>query len=190
MKRLNISNTIRYTFVSLWLLSITSTLNANSLETEKKIISLSDNWNQYVGQINDSRGLKNFCSNDDERHQIFELLDEIHYYHDQLELDLKKTKYNHSKRQIKRILKHMSRIDEKYHPMQFARFFREQCTEQSVVDKNSNHYETSFGPHTYDGKVYMQEVQVQRYLKRLTKSIDRIKEDVEHFYIKRLVWES
>lgn len=176
---------------TLLLLGNSAIVNANTIrDTEKKIISLSDDWNQQVGAIVDNNGLRTFCSNDDERYVIFQLLDEIHYYHDLLEEDLKTTNYNHSKRQIKRILKHMEKIDEKYHPMEFARFFREQCDLQTKLDKNSDQYDSSFGYHTYNGKIYVQEVEIQRYLKNLNKSIDRIKEDVEQFYIRRVVWES
>ncbi|XOV94857.1 MAG: hypothetical protein ACFHWX_09145 [Bacteroidota bacterium] len=180
-----------YFILALFLSVIISGAKANSSrDTEKKIISLSDNWSQQVVTISSSKGLRTFCSNDDERYVIFKLLDEIHFYHDQLEAELKTTDFNHSKRQIRRILKHMEKIDEKYHPMEFSRFFREQCALQTKLDKKSDQYEASFGYHTYNGKVYVQEVQIQRYLKRLTKSIDRIKEDVEHFYIRRVVWES
>lgn len=157
--------------------------------TEKKIIELSDNWHRKMMTLSKYQNLKAFCSDDQYRQLVFELLDDIHRYHDILEIELQTTQYNHSKRTIQRILKHMDKLDEKFKPADFTLFFREQCMLQSQIEKNANHYKAGFGTHSYGGKVYTQEVEMYRYLKRLTRRISSIESHVSHFYMKRKVWE-
>lgn len=140
--------------------------------------------------LSEYKGLKTFCRNDVQRQIIFNLLDEIHQYHDTLEEELRSTTYNHSRRTIKRILKHIDKIEEKYHPEDFAQFFTEQCELQTKINQNSDHYSAGFGTHSFGGKVYTQEVEIYRYLKRLSRRIERVKKHVESFYIHRLVWEN
>ena len=161
-----------------------------SLDTETIIIKLSDNWNEKMLVMADYEELKTFCSSDAERELIFNLLDEIHYHHNQLEKELKTTSYNHSRRVIKRILRHMDKLEQKYHPEEFSTFFSEQCALQTKVEGKADKYSQGFGTHSYSGVVYVQEVQTYRYLKRMTRRIERIKDHVAHFYLRRQIWES
>jgi hypothetical protein len=181
---------LRYATLILLSILCSPALASTALDTEKKIISLSENWADQVIEMTNSSVLKAFCRNDVQQQSIFSLLDEIHYHHDVLEEELRSTTFNHSRRYITRILKHMDKLDEKYHPDEFAEFFGEQCLLQTKIEKKSHQYRSGFGGHSYTGKVYAQEVVTYRYLKRLTKRISRIKKNVEHFYMRRLVWES
>ncbi|MEQ9468033.1 MAG: hypothetical protein RLN88_11515 [Ekhidna sp.] len=158
-------------------------------KVEKRILVLSIHLDAEMMALAKYKNLKSFCSNASYRHAIFELLDQIHEYHDMLEKDLKSTTFNHSRRTIERILKHMDHLDRKFNPDDFTSFFREQCSFQSKIEKYSDHYKAGFGTHSYGGRVYAQEVVMYRYLKRLTKRVNRIKRHVEHFYMRRKVWE-
>ncbi|MEP1035560.1 hypothetical protein [Ekhidna sp.] len=156
---------------------------------EKKIIVLSANLDVEMMALSRYRNLKIFCNDDSYRRTIFSLLDQIHEYHDMLEADLQSTTYNHSKHTITRILKHMDRLDSKFNSDDFTEFFSDQCSFQSRIEKYSDHYKAGFATHSYGGKVYAQEVVMYRYLKRLTRRVKNIKKHVEHFYIRRKVWE-
>lgn len=178
-------------FISLNLYGSTSDESDASepFSIERKIIVLSANLDVEMMALSNYKNLKTFCSNDNYRETIFALLDQIHEYHDILELDLQSTTYNHSKRTITRILSHMDKLDEKFNPEDFTAFFDDQCSFQSKIEKYSDHYKAGFATHSYGGKVYAQEVVMYRYLKRLTKRVKRIKKHVEHFHIRRKVWE-
>lgn len=165
------------------------THRTRSFHIEKRILELSVNLDVEMMALSQYKNLKAFCSDDTYRHVIFGLLDQIHTYHDMLEKDLQVTTYNHSERTIKRVLRHMDKLDSKFNPDDFTDFFREQCSFQSRIENHSTHYKAGFGTHSYGGKVYAQEVVMYRYLKRLTKRVKRIEKHVEHFYIKRKVWE-
>ncbi len=156
---------------------------------EKRILLLSINLDAEMMALTKYKNLKTFCEEANYRKTIFNLLDEIHEYHDKLEVDLKETTYNHSKRTISRILKHMDKLENKFNEDDFTNFFKEQCSFQSRIEKYSDHYKAGFGTHSYGGQVYVQEVVLYRYLKRLTKRVESIKRHVEHFYIRRKVWE-
>lgn len=178
------------TFLAIILtLILTSKLFAEPFATEKKILLLSKSWHNKMMKLTDSKGLKSFCSNDVLRQDILNQLAEIHYYHNLLENDLKTSEYNHSKNTIKRILRHIDKLERKYHPEEFVAFFGEQCFLQSKIQKNSSHYGAGFGTHSLGGKVYTQEVEMYRYLRQLTKRIHKIKEHVEDLYVGRKVWE-
>lgn len=140
-------------------------------------------------ELSKYKNLKAFCNESSYRQTIFGMLDQIHEYHDMLEKDLQATTYNHSKRTIQRILNHMDKLDHKFNPESFTSFFKDQCSFQSKIEKYSDHYKAGFGTHSYGGRVYAQEVVMYRYLKRLTKRVKSIKRNVEHFYIRRKVWE-
>jgi hypothetical protein len=158
-------------------------------KVEQRILLLSINLDVEMMALSKYKNLKAFCSDNSYRQTIFGMLDQIHEYHDMLEKDLQVTTYNHSKRTIERILNHMDKLDRKFNQDDFTSFFKEQCSFQTKIEKYSDHYKAGFGTHSYGGKVYAQEVVMYRYLKRLTKRVKSIKKHVEHFYIRRKVWE-
>ncbi|WP_424964351.1 hypothetical protein [Ekhidna sp.] len=158
-------------------------------KVEKKILILSIHLDAEMMNLSRYNNLKAFCSDPGYRQTIFSLLDQIHEYHDMLEKELDATTYNHSKRTISRILTHMDHLDRKFNAYDFTSFFKDQCSIQSRIEEFSDHYKAGFASHSYGSKVYAQEVVMYRYLKRLTKRVKRIKKHVEHFYIRRKVWE-
>lgn len=163
--------------------------NTNRYKVEKRVLALSARINVEMMALAEYKNLKTFCNDDTYRETIFLLLEQIHQYHDMLEADLQSTKYNHSQRVIKRILKHLEKLENKYNPTFFEGFFADQCRFQSQIEENSTHYRAAFGTHSYGSRVYAQEVSMYRYLKTLTKQVQRVKHHVEHFYIMRQVWE-
>ncbi|MEQ8470394.1 MAG: hypothetical protein RIC35_04380 [Marinoscillum sp.] len=175
------------TILSLFLIS---KLTAEPFATEKRILNLSKSWHINMITLTNYEGLKDFCSNDKLRQDMFNQLAEIHYYHNLLEIDLKTSNYIHSNRTIKRILRHIEKLERKYHPEDFEGFFEEQCSLQSKIENNASHYGAGFGTHSLGSKVYAQEVEMYRYLKQLTRRINKIKEHVEDFYLGRTVWEN
>jgi hypothetical protein len=154
-----------------------------------RIMVLSKKVNVEMMELSRYKNLKTFCSDDSYKETIFSLLDQIHTYHDLLEEDLHTTHYNHSRRTIKRLLRHMDKLDEKFNTEEFADFFKDQCSFQSQIEKHSKHYSAAFSSHSYGSRVYAQEVVMYRYLKRLTRRIQRIKKHVEGFYVRRNKWE-
>ncbi len=185
--------TMRLTILSILILLASIKLYGNRgfepYTVEKKILILSIHLDAEMMSLSRYKNLKAFCSDISYRQAIFGLLDQIHEYHDMLEKELQITTYNHSKRTISRILRHMDHLDRKFNPDDFTNFFKEQCSIQSTIEKYSDHYKAGFASHSYGSKVYAQEVVMYRYLKRLTKRVKRIKRHVEHFYIRRKVWE-
>lgn len=179
---------MRYVGVIILFLSF-ARLSADPFLTERTVIRLSENWLEKMMIVSDYEGLKSFCNNDVQRELLFDLLEEIHYYHDVLEADLQSTANKHSRRSIRRIRKHLDKLETNYRLDDFEAFFREQCTLQSKFERNSAHYSAGFGTHSYEGKVYAQEVEMYRYIKRLSKSIHHIKKRVEDIHLRRIAGE-
>lgn len=162
---------------------------AEAYKVQWRIMVLSKKVHVEMMELSRYKNLKTFCNDDSYKETIFSLLDQIHTYHDLLEEDLKTTSYNHSRRTIKRLLRHMDKLDEKFNAEEFSDFFSDQCTFQTRIEKHSKHYSAAFSSHSYGSRVYAQEVVMYRYLKRLTRRIRRIKKHVEGFYVKRKKWE-
>ena len=156
---------------------------------EKKILDLSSKAHFELMALSEYKNLKSFCQDDSYRETIFNLLDQIHLYHDLLEFDLNQTPYKHSQRIIKKLLKHMDKLDQKHNPTVFNDFFKDQCSFQSNIEKHAVHYSAAFSSHSYGSRVYAQEVVMYRYLKRLTTRINKIRKHVDHFYVRRQQWE-
>ncbi|WP_421878834.1 hypothetical protein [Marinoscillum sp.] len=156
---------------------------------ERKILTLSAQVHVELIALYEYQNLKTFCNDDSYKESIFDMLDEIHEYHDLLEEDLRLTTYRHSQRTIRRLLKHMDRLDEKHNPDKFSRFFETQCSFQVKIESNARHYSAAFSSHSYSSRVYAQEVVMYRYLRRLTRRVQKIRKHVEHFYTKKRIWE-
>ena len=184
---------ILYSFIA-WLVFITSVMSApidepnesESFEIEKKILVLSAKIHREMMALSEYKNLKAFCNDDHYKESIFGLLDQIHTYHDVLEKDLQSTSYSHSESTINRILKHMDKLDKKYHTAHFEEFFNDQCSFQSRIERYSDHYKAGFAAHSYGSRIYAQEVVMYRYLKGLTKRVRSIRKHVEHFYLKKI----
>jgi hypothetical protein len=161
-------------------------LSADPLATERTIIELAQSWHEQMQLLSESKVLVGFCASKVDQQTIFNLLDEIHHYHDLLEADLESTPYNHSRRTIRRILKEIDKLSTDFPPEDFAEFFREQCWLRSRTEKKARTYNTGFGTHSYGGQVHTQEAVTEWYLNRLTRRISRIKRHVEHFHAKQL----
>ena len=183
---------MRLTFISLLIFATISLYGNHRFEPyliEKRILILSVHLDSEMMSLSNCENLQSFCSDYTYRQTIFGRLDQIHEYHDMLERDLQVATYGHSRNTISRILKHLDHLSRKFNQDEFTDFFKDQCTIQSRIEQYADRYKAGYASHSYGSKVYAQEVVMYRYLKKLTRKVKRIKKNVEHFYIRRKVWE-
>ena len=168
-------------------LSIGTSLPA--MELEARVIALAGHWEKEMALLTQYHGLASFCQSADHREGVFGLLDDIHNYHGLLYQELLETTHHHSARTIRRILKHLDKLEANYNIQSFNAFFGERCEAQRVLETMARQYKSGFGMHSYDGKIHVLEIEMHRYLKTLTKRISKVKKHVSRFYVRRQVWD-
>jgi len=160
-----------------------------AMELEARVIALAGHWEREMALLTQYHGLASFCESADHREGVYGLLDEIHNYHGLLYQELLETTHHHSARTIRRILKHLVKLEEDYSIQNFNAFFGERCKAQTELEAMARQYKSGFGMHSYDGKIHVLEIEMHRYLKTLTKRISKVKKHVSQFYARRQVWE-
>lgn len=145
-----------------------------------KIITLSTSWEKESKKLIEYHGLTGFCSDPEFRSVVYELLNEIHYYHALLYKELLMTSDQHDQQKLRKVLAEMEIIERDYAIESFNDFFRERCLDQKTLEKNSKQYKSGFGVHSYHGKIYVMEEELRRYIEKLSKRIGRVKRHVKH----------
>ena len=146
----------------------------------RKIILLSTSWEKESKKLIEYHGLTGFCSDPEFRSVVYELLNEIHYYHALLYKELLETSDQHDQKKLRKVLTEMEIIEKDYAIESFNDFFRERCMDQRTLEKNSKQYKSGFGVHSYHGKIYVMEEELRRYIDKLSKRIGRVKRHVKH----------
>ncbi|RED97911.1 hypothetical protein [Marinoscillum furvescens] len=162
-------------------------LTAESLEM--RISRVTSQWKSEMQKLTEYQGLKSFCEQSAYRRQVIAMLHEIHAYHDELEKLLTSPHSAHTTRVARRLIRHLDHLEEHYNVHAFKLFFHDQCGLQQKIERRSAHYKAGFGVHSYSGKVYAQEVEMYRYIKKLTRKIVRIRKHVGHFYRRKPAWD-
>jgi alkyl hydroperoxide reductase subunit AhpF len=87
-------------------------------------------------------------------------------------------------KEIKKLIKEIEGFEGKYSFRDFIHFLKEECDGLKKLEKNSKDLNTATGEESLDGQIYIIEVEMQRYVKHLTKRVDHIRKHVHHLHIK------
>jgi len=169
---------IIFFFVSLTTLNSFATNPTNTLG--HKIVTLSTSWEKESKKLIEYHGLSGFCSDPEFRDVVYELLNEIHYYHALLYKELLETSDQHDQKKLRKVLIEMEIIEKDYAIESFNDFFRERCVDQKSLEKNAKQHKSGFGVHSYHGKIYVMEEELRRYIDKLSKRIGKVKKHVKH----------
>ncbi len=160
--------------------------NANNVTIEHKIIELASNWKEESKRLTEYVGLSGFCMDGDYRNVVYGLLNEIHSYHAILYQGLLETSNHHDQKKMHEVLDEIEKIEGNYNMESFNDFFRERCYAQADLEKRLNHYKAGFGVHSYYGKIYVMEEELNRYLKKFSKSIIKVKKHLKHLHMEKV----
>ena len=129
-------------------------------------------------------GLTKFCKNPDYRGTIIGMMNEIHHFDSVLYEKAKIAQTRSDDKEIKKLIKEIENFEGKYSPRNFVRFLKGECDGQKKLEKNKEDLSTAMGEESVDGQIYVIEVEMQRYIKHLTKRVDNIRKHVHHLHIK------
>ncbi|REE02116.1 hypothetical protein [Marinoscillum furvescens] len=171
-------------------LFIFSTLTVSSVHAQDAeeslgatIDKLTYAWDLEAENLKDYEGLTNFCVDKAYRFELIELLEDIHHYDSVLYKRLVKASRFNKTREIKKTLKEIETFEEEYSMKTFIHFLHEECKTRSEIESHSEELRNDIGANSYDGKIYMVETELNKFIKHITKRLDHIRDHVHHLHI-------
>lgn len=150
----------------------------------QSIDDLSYKWDLEAVKLSTYSGLTEFCDDQEYRYGVIELLNNIHHYDSVLYQKLVKAqRYKHDK-EIEKTLDDISKFEENYAMKDLIHFLRQECLEKNKIEKNATELKNDIGENSYDGQVYLIEVELNKFIKHITKKVDVIRKHVHHLHIK------
>ncbi len=147
---------------------------------DEKIDELTYAWDLEADKLSSYEGLQNLCADQAYRKEIFKLLEDIHHYDTVLYGVLLKLSHSSKDREINKTLKEIKRFEEQYDTKSFIHYMREECVTMLEIEKNAEDSRNEVGYSSYSSQVYMLETELVKYVKHITKRVDKIREHVHH----------
>lgn len=167
---------------SLLMFGITSILFSATAQEETvgaKLEELTTKWDGEAEELSTYEGLTQFCLSADYRGEMIETLKGIHHYDSVLYEEIaKKARFGGSS-EMKKTLKDIEKLEDGYSIRDFLVYLQEECNARKDIEKNARRTGES-----KDSEVYILETELAKYVKKITKRIDVIREHVHHLNIK------
>ena len=139
----------------------------------QSIDKLTYRWDTEAEKLSSYEGLITFCDNESYRFEVIELLNDIHHFDSVLYQRLVKAqRFNHDKE-----------FEGHYAMKELIHFLHQECIEKGKIEKNAKELRNDIGENSYDGQVYLIEVELNKYIKHITKKVDIIRKHVHHLHI-------
>lgn len=178
-------NTMKNYLMAFLLVASTSSIVSAQEETlGKKIDELTYAWDLESVTLNNYEGLSNFCDDKEYRLELVNLLNDIHHYDSVLYSRLLKASRISDDRAIDKAIKDIEKFEKGYSMRKFIHFLHEECKDRSEVEKNSENLKSEIGSESYSGQIYIIEIELNKYIKHITKRVDHIREHVHHLHVK------
>ena len=136
-------------------------------------------WDVESIELKTYQGLRKFCRSTAYRNSITEMLESMHHYDSVLyDMAIEASKQKHA--HMKHLIHELESFESHYGVKQFMNHLKEECTAQSDLERHKKDYKKDNGDESYDSKVYVVELELQKYVKHLTHRIDRLDKHVHH----------
>ncbi len=147
---------------------------------DEKIDQLTYAWDLEADKLSSYEGLQNLCADEKYRLEIFDLLREIHHYDTVLYDVLLKLSQRSKDREIKKTLHDIKKFEREYDMRKFIHYMREECVAMLEIEKNAEDTRNEVGYSSYSSQVYLLETELIKYVKHVTKRVDKIRQHVHH----------
>ncbi len=172
-------------FISAVLLVLS--INSYSQETQESLGKIIDDityaWDLESNNLDTYDGMLKFCTSREYRLEIIGMLHDIHHY-DSVLLDRlnKAVRFNKSK-ELEKTLKDIEAFEKEYSMKEFVQFLFDECQGISDIERHKKDLIDEIGEESYDGKRYLIETEIAKYIHHITKRVDTIREHVHHLHI-------
>ena len=136
-------------------------------------------WDVESIELKTYQGLRKFCRSTAYRNSITEMLESMHHYDSMLyDMAIEASKQKHA--HMKHLIHELESFEKHFSVKQFLNHLKEECGEQSNLERHKKDYKKDNGDESYDSKVYVVELELKKYVKHLTHRIDRLDKHVHH----------
>lgn len=147
---------------------------------DEKIDQITYDWDLEADKLATYDGLSHLCSETAYREKIFNLLDEIHHYDTVLYGVLIKLNSRKEDKEIKQTLREIKKFESNYSSKKFIHFMREECAQAKKIERDYEVTKNDVGINSYSGQIYLLELELFKYVKNTTKSIDHLRKHIHH----------
>jgi len=140
-------------------------------------------WDLESDNLDDYEGMLKFCTNRDYRLEVIAMLHDIHHYDSVLLERLRKASRFKKTAELEKTLADIEKFEKEYSMKAFVQFLYEECKGMSDIEKQKKDIQDDIGEESYDGKRYILETEIAKYIHHITKRVDVIREHVHHLHI-------
>ena len=169
----------KYVLIFLSLLSVSAVTYGQEENVGQKLEELTYKWDDQANNLESYQGLTQFCNKKEYRDEIIETLKGIHHYDSVLYQTIAKRARFGGDAEMKKTLKDIEKLESDYSINDFLSFLNEECKARYEIEKNAR----KTGDDA-DSEIYMLEVELQKYVKHITKRIDVVRDHIHHLNIK------
>ena len=145
----------------------------------EEIETLTYEWDNESTGLETYDGLSKFCADANYRDEIVSTLKGIHHFDSMLYLVIQKKVRFGGDAEMKNTLKDIEKLQNQFSISEFLSFLSDECRARKEIENNMKKYGEDV-----DGDVYMLEVELQKYIKKVTKQVDMIRKHVHHLGVK------
>ncbi|SNT04128.1 hypothetical protein SAMN05421640_2125 [Ekhidna lutea] len=152
-----------------------------TVNLEEEYLFLVEEWDEISEGLSTYYGLSAFCTNEEYRTQVLDILDMVHYY-DSIVLDVLKdptTEIQISSRKYGKMMDELFAFSDEHSKAEFISFMRKFCVERNNLEKDKDALKHEVGMYSYDGQILLIETDLNKYMKRMAKGVESINEYVQ-----------
>ena len=150
----------------------------NEERLDEKTDRVTYQWDLEADKLATYEGLLNVCGDSTYRSSVISLLNEIHHLDSSLYDFLIKLSKKSNEREIKRTIKDIESFEHEYGTHNFIKFMREECKAAIEIESEAEDTRNEVGQTSYSGRVYVLETELFKYVKNITKRVDRLRTHV------------
>lgn len=160
--------------------NITKGFPQNIIETVDEVTF---DWDQKAEILSTYPGLIEFCKNPSFRESSISTLNKIHHYDTLIynKITQSRTSKQKHKREVNKTINDILDFENEYTTYNFIKFLQSDCKASKYLESHKTDYD-GFGVDSYDGKLLVLEVELQRFVHQITRRVDKIRVHVHKLY--------
>ena len=137
-------------------------------------------WHDIARNLDNYDGFQKYCSHKEYKAQVLTTLRHIHHL-DSLIMDrLNDPTYIMDEKERQKTLKEISKFETNYKAQSFIKTLNRECKEHREIEHEKKASKHDFGENSYDGQKYILEVELGKFVKKITVLLDHIDKHVHH----------
>ncbi len=152
---------------------------------EKEFDQLVVEWEKLSGELKTYSGLETYCTNDQYKANVVNMLGLIHHY-DSLVLDIITDPKEMAKldaKEQKKTKDEIEKFESEYSTTAFIIKLKEECKFRKEIERNKEESKNDFGMNSYDGQILVLETDLQKYVKHIDSRLEHIDDHVHKLHI-------